>query len=181
MRVSAAGISITVPPSNNESIRPLDWHREDIMAGRAPVRFTEATLFMPPQTVTTERSAASELSFSAPAGRSLRRNRPDLTEPPFSYPTGIKELTMDIVGATVKDQSARSNPYRPGSILYSISPDTRTRSKFRSGPQAPTFSNRMHALEPRLSTSNAVRASRNRESMLGNLDALLSRVAPGDK
>jgi Mitochondrial ribosomal protein subunit len=181
MRVSAAGITITIPPHNNENHRPLDWHRENLIPGRAPVRFTEVTLYRAPQAVTTKRSAPSELSFSAPAGRSLRRNRPDLTEPPFTYPSGLKETTIDITGATVRDQTARSNPYPPGSIPYSITPDLRPRPKFRPGPRPLMLGSRFHALDSKLSTTNVGRINKTRESMLGNLDALLSRVVPGDK
>lgn len=179
MRVSAAGMAINVPAGNNEQIRPLDWDRQNMMTGVAPVRFVKTALIRVPEAVTTTRSGSSELSFSAPAGRTLRRNRPDLTEPPFTYPAGLKDMVMEIDGATVRDQSGRSNQYRPGSIQYSMTADTRTRSKLNQGPQAPAFSDRLQDLDARLSRTRNSNA--NKEGMLGDLNALLNRVTPVDK
>lgn len=180
MRVSAAGMAISVPAANADRERPLDWEGQNMLSGRAPVRFVESTLIKAPEAVTTARSGPSELSFSAPSGRSLRRNRPDLTEPPFTYPTGLKDMTMGIEGATVRDQSARSNPHRPGSIRYSISADTTPRAKLNQGPKPPAYSDRIRELDGQLSRQRG-QAEKSRESMLENLDTLLKRVHPGDK
>ena len=178
---SAAGMTIDVSPSGNEDVSPVDWHRENVVAGRTPIRFINARLQRAPQAVATERSAASELSFSAPAGRSLRRNKPDLTEPPFSYPSGLRETSIEITGATVREQNIRSNPHPPGSILYSIAPDIYGRPKFGEGPRAPNFSEQIYSLTHRLSGANKNRPKKGLEKMLGALDALLNRVSPGPK
>ncbi|KIM23737.1 hypothetical protein M408DRAFT_332224 [Serendipita vermifera MAFF 305830] len=180
MRVSAAGMAINVPPANTDNTRPLDWERQSVLSGVAPIRFVETALMQAPEAVATAHSDSSEPSFSAPAGRSLRRNQPDLTEPPFTYPTGLKGMNMQIDGAVVRDQTIRSNQHRPGSLMYSLSAETRSRAKFSQGPKPPAMSDRIRDLDGRLSR-NRVPSERDREGMVGALDALLKRVQPEEK
>ncbi|KAG8852208.1 hypothetical protein FRB91_006787 [Serendipita sp. 411] len=131
---SSAGMTVHLPHFNNEGVSPLDWSRQNLISGEAPIRVSKAVLLNPPEVVTTLRSPASKLSYSAPPASILRKRNLDLTTPPFTYPMGLKSMTMGVEGVTTVEDK-RTNKWPPGSVSYSVEPPDRTIVK--TGPQAP--------------------------------------------
>jgi hypothetical protein len=180
--VNVAGIVATVKFGNNEDYTTLDWSRqgdtrtESRFDNEHPqVRFLTAQLIKPPQTVATSGNATGKLSYSAPPASILRHKNPDLTTPPFAYPAGINTLTMAVDAATVRNQSARSNPYRPGSIPYSFSMAMRNPAKLKVGPRPPPALSNASATGI-YAGRNKTKWSRKNPHMVENLNALLSRM-----
>lgn len=183
--VTAGGMVARVKPENNEDYKTLDWERknlnnaEEVENEHPKVRFLHAKLIKPPETVATNRSPPAALSFSAPAASILRHKNPDLTTPPFTYPTGIKPMMMDIDAATVRAQTGRTNPYRPGSIHYSAVAPLTSAARLKRGPKAPPQASNVDSISV-YGSSNIKRAKINAEGMVANLDALLSKMGPNE-
>ncbi|PVF99801.1 hypothetical protein CPB86DRAFT_783453 [Serendipita vermifera] len=174
--VSAAGMNVKVTPVDNEGIAPVEWNGESTRVGRAPVRFSSAELIRAPETVVTSRTLSLNQSFSAPAASVLRHRNRDLTTPPFTYPSGIKDMKLDISGVTIKDVHPHSNPHRPGSLGYSLSPPPPgMKSRGKVGPQAPRLKTLTLGLDSNLGTTFKNRSS-GQNSLLNNLDRLLNRM-----
>ncbi|KAG8834039.1 hypothetical protein FRC17_009677 [Serendipita sp. 399] len=132
---SAAGVPVRLSNVLNSKVTTVDWERENTTAGVASVRIIRAGLNNPPETVTTLRSPASKLSYSAPAASILRRKNLDFTTPPFTYPQGLKSVSISVGGVPTQD----TKKWRAGSIQYSLSMPERMTTK--SGPKPPPQAN----------------------------------------
>lgn len=172
VEANAVGLPVKLT-RDSDPLSTVDWQGKDVTQGRVPVRFAKAGLIEPPNVVANPSAPASKLSFSAPPGSALRKNVSDLTTPPYAYLTGLEGAMIDVEGVTVKEVQG-TNIYRPGSMLYSTTPPTKSIGlKPQRTPMGNVANNSLtrpqRLQRPKVST----------ESTLSVLDKLIGRIPSG--